>query len=350
MGRYFAVLDAGCSDITAVAARWNKGGDYTIEGFCHSPSRGIRRGVVIDVALATDSIIKVLGKLTEKTGKKIHDVYAGISSTSIDIVPSSGVVLLSKYGRDVTERDIKRCVRIGSTVKIPLEKEVLHRIVKGFSVDGEEDIKNPLNLEGVKLTVEMNIVTVNSTVLRNLAKCVSQAGYIPAGFVFSGLVSSYRGLTDEDKHGNIALLDICNDIAEIMVFSNGVLTGCKVLSVGSDDIIAADGNIAGEPMGQLVSGAASLSGWNRVQEVVIIGKGALEDNTIDAMERFFPYRVRAGSCVCKPFEELPQERYGYIGSLGILDYLQEEKNRRKQAGNILKRALNRTLGFIDKYF
>ena len=99
MNKYFAAIDAGSKEISAVAARWNKSGDYVIEGYCRAPSKGFRKGLVTDTALAADTISRVMKKLREKTGKNIHDVYAGVSSTSLRIVPSSSVHLLSKFGR-----------------------------------------------------------------------------------------------------------------------------------------------------------------------------------------------------------------------------------------------------------
>jgi len=350
MGRYFAALDAGCHGITAVAARWTGNRDFILEGFCRTGSKGFSKGIVTDAAAATDSIAEALGRLREKTGKKIQDVYAGVSSSSVDIVRSSGALLLSRYGRDVTEKDIRRCVEIGSAVKIPLDKESLHRIVCGFSIDGEKEIKNPLNLEGVKLEVRVNVLTINSSVLRNMSRCISQAGFIPAGFVFSGLASAYRALSEEDRETGAVLLDMCRDLTDVVVFHRGILNSCKVFSVGTNNILTEDGKFDARGLEELTPRITSLSGWEKVRKVMVTGEGALADNLIESLEGFFTVPVMAGSCISRPFEDLPPEKTGYIGSLGILDHLQQEKQKRRLSSNMIKRGFNRALGFIDRYF
>jgi hypothetical protein len=350
MSRYFAALDAGRHGITAVAARWNKNRDFVLEGFCHTRSKGFHRGTVADAAIAADSVSETLNKLREKTGKKIHDVYVGVSSGSVGIIPSSGVLLLSKYGREVTETDVKKCVEIGSTVKTPLDKEPLHRIVCGFSIDGEKEIKNPLNLEGVKLEVSVNVLTINSSVLRNMSACISQAGFICAGFVFLGLASAYRVLTEEDRETGVTLLDIRSDLTEVMVFYRGILNSCKVFPVGTNEILMKDGGVNAQGLEKLISRIVSLVGWEKTRKVVVIGEGALIDSLIESLEGVFALPVTAGTCISRPFEHLPPERTGYVGSLGILDYLQQEKHKQRLSGNIIKRGFNRTLGFIDRYF
>lgn len=350
MSKYFAVLDIGSSEISAVAARWNKNGDYVIEGFCRVPSKGFRRGLVTDQSLATDSVAGALNKLREKTGKKVRDVYAGVSSTSVGLTNSSGALLLSKYGREITSNDVKKCVKIASTVKTPLDKEPLHRIVKGFSIDGDREVQDPLNLEGVKLEADVNIITINSSVLRNMSKCISQAGFLSGGFVFSGLASSYRVLNEEDLRTNIAVLDISRDLTEIMVFSRGKMISCKVLSSGSGSALTDSGNIDPGGIEGLFSKASSLKGWTDVRKILVTGEGALNHELIESLEEVFDFPVKAGTCIAKPFENLPPDRAGYIGSLGMLDYLQQEKKGQKQAGNLPKRVYYRILNFIDRYF
>ncbi|MFC1480516.1 hypothetical protein ACFL5Y_03615, partial [Candidatus Omnitrophota bacterium] len=336
--------------ITAVAARWNKNRDYIIEGFCRVRSKGFRKGMVADAAMATDSIREALKKLKERTGKKIQDVYAGISSTSIKVIPSSGVLLLSKYGREVSEGDIKKCMQIGSTIKIPLDKEPLHRIVRGFSVDEDEEIKNPLNLEGVKLGVDMNILMINSSTLRNMSKCISHAGFIPAGFVFSGLAAAYRVLTEEDRQTGIVLMDMRKDLTEIMVFCRGTLTSCKVFPVGTNDLLSKDGSINLDSLEKTLPQIVSLSGWDKARKAMVIGEGARMDNLTESLEGLLGLSVTVGTCIVKPFEELPPERTGYIGSLGILDYLQQENQRQRLESNIIKKILNSILTFLNHYF
>ena len=321
-----------------------------IEGFSRSHSKGFRKGTVTDVSMATDSIRQALNKLREKTGKNIHDVYAGVSSSSVGIIPSTGTLLVSKYGREISETDIAKCVEIGSSVKIPLDKEPLHRIVRGFTVDGEREIKNPINLEAVKLGVNMNILTVNSSVLHNMSKCISQAGFMSAGFVFLGIASSRRVLSDDDRQSGVALLDVGGELTEAMIFDKGVLSNCKVFSLGLSDVQMEDGSMDPDMSRDLVGKIASLAGWDKIRKVVVIGQGAFISEFIELLEKLFGLPASAGNCISKPFEDLPHERTGYIGTLGILDYLHEEKLKERSERNIAKRTFNKVLNFVDRYF
>ena len=350
MSKYFAVLDVGSDEISAILAKWNANGDYILEGFCRSGSRGFRKGTVTDLGMATDSVRQVLNKLKEKTGKRINDVYAGISSLSIGIIPSAGSLLISKYGREISETDINKCIEIGSSIKIPLDKEQLHDIVRGFSVDGEKDIKTPLNLEAVKLDVNMNILTVNSSCVHNMSKCIAQAGFMPAGFVFSGIASSYRVFSDDDRQIVVSLLDVGREMTEAMIFDRGILSNCKVFPTGLNDLELEDGHLDSETLRSLSDQVSSLKGWEKIRKVVVIGQGSLRDDVIESLENFLSLSVSAGSCSARPFEDLPHERIGYISSLGILDYLHERRQKKRSERNVAKRFFNRVLNFIDRYF
>jgi len=350
MGKYFAVLDVGCEKIAAVAAGWCKNGDYRIEAFSYTPAAGFRKGTVTDISMATDSVAMALSRLRKKTHGRIHEVYTAISSSSVEIVPSSGVLLLSRYGREISERDIKKCVGIASTVKMPLDREALHRIIGGFSVDGERGIKDPLNLEAVKLGACVDLVTINSTTLRNISKCISQAGFIPAGFVFSGLAASYRVLGADDREEGAALLDICADAAELSIFHRGRLKSCRVFPKGARYLSARDGGIDRAALEKLAGEFAKTDGWEKARKTVVIGEGTLVDGLIESLETVLPVPVTAGMCASRPLEELLPERAAYVRSLGVLDHLQQERRRGKDHRNILKRAANRAINFIDKYF
>ncbi|MGB2599234.1 MAG: hypothetical protein WBB86_01970 [Candidatus Omnitrophota bacterium] len=350
MNRYFAILNTGSDEITAVAARWTGSGDYLLEGFCRGASRGLRKGVVDDITAAASAVHGVLNDLKERSGKKFSDVYASISSSSVRIASSRGMVVLSKYGREINENDIKKCVQAGSTVKMPLDKEALHYIVSGFSVDGEKSVKNPLNLEGVKLNANMNIITINSSALNNLAKCITMAGFSPAGFVFSGLATSYRVLDEEEKEEGTVLLDIGDDTVEALAFYRGILRGCRVFPIGLNEILLKGENVDKSSIDDLVSQIVSLPGWDTTRKVVVTGNGAMVDRLVEVLEKSFKRPTEIGTFLVKPFEELPPERMRYLGNIGILDYLREKKLAERHSGNPTKRVFNKILAFIDRYF
>jgi hypothetical protein len=351
MKKHFAVLDMDASEISAVAARWTRSGEYVIEGYCRAASEGIRKGGVTDMSRAVGSIRKAIRKLNEKISGDIHDVYCGISSASLSIVPSSATVLLSRYGREIGQRDIDRCVEMASIIKMPLNKEPLHREVWGFSVDGEKGLDNPLNLEGVKLSADVNVLTINSTALRNMEKCLAQAGLNPEALVPSGLASSCRTFSERDRKEEVCFLDMGRDLTEALLFFRGRLRDCRAFPFGVEDIVSS-GKVSEGELDKLAEGMGDLQGWGAVKKVIVARQGALDHTVLEALEDRLKLPVSAATCVEHPFEDLPHEKAGYIAPLGILDYLREHVLRtpRSSASSLPRRLLNRSVAFIDRYF
>ena len=351
MKKYFAVIDSSPKDIAAICARWSKNGDYMIEGYSTVKAEGIEKGKITDPQKAANSIMDAVNALKKKTGKTIHEVYSGVSSSSVEIVNSTGVVLLSKYGREITERDVKKCTEIGSSVKIPLDRESLHTMVKDFSIDGETGIKNPVNLEGVKLEVDVNLLTVNSSFLKNLEKCISHAGLFSDGFIFSDLASSYRTLSPEEKIKGAALIDLNKKHTDVLIFRKGCLENYKSIPFGLDDLpLDEDMRIRVDAARPYLEKISSVGGWDRISKIVVIGDAVHNEGLMEFMEEVFHKTVTCGSCIAQPLEELPPERTAYISTLGMLDYLKEENQKKKHSRSLIKRGVNSVLVFIDKYF
>ncbi len=134
------------------------------------------------------------------------------------------------------------------------------------------------------------------------------------------------------------------------MFVRGVLTGCKVFSLGASDIVLEDGHVDDSPVGKAVLSIQALPGWDKVKQLVVTGDGTLEDDLIESLEKKFRHPVRVGMCAVKPFEDLPPERMGYIESLGILDHLHAERKKKRQERNIFRRTFNKVTGFLERYF
>ena len=303
-----------------------------------------------DLALATDKVKQSLSALKKKTGKSFHHVYSAVSSPSIGIIPSEGTILISKYGREISERDVAKCLDIASTVKIPLDRYVLHKVMGGFSVDGEKGIREAVNLEAVKLGAEIRTVTINSSVINNLSKCVAQAGYIPKGFVFSGMASSRRILSEEDMLGRTAYINVGHDTTEVLVLSGGALDNCKVFPRGADILLKHDDSIDIDGFSDLASSISSMRGWGGVKKIVTGGRGSPPEAVIEAIEGAFGIPVSSGICSARPFEDLPEDRSGYTVALGALDQLKSERAADPEQKSFITRAGGKLLRFLDEYF
>ena len=350
MKRTFAVLDIKCGEISAIAAHWGTNNDFVLEGFFRHSAKGISKGIVKDASRATDSIMGIISKLREKTGRKIHEVYTTVSSPSIEIVTSSGTLLLSKFGREVFHSDVNRCVRVGSVIKLPRDMDPLHKLIRQFTLDGEKGIKNPVGLEGVKLDVNIDIVAIKTSVLTNLNKCISLSGLSAEGIILSGIANSYRAVSNEDAVRGVALLNVFRDMTEFEFFYKENLTTCKAYAGGvyensfpSQKIIPHNLEDIGELM-------ANEPGWENVKEIIVVSEDELKDDLIRQMEAQLNRPVKEGTCMSRPFEYLPADRMAYIGCLGILDHLHEERKSRKIEKNTFKRIVRMFIGFMDKYF
>ncbi|MFH1896087.1 MAG: cell division protein FtsA, partial [bacterium] len=149
---------------------------------------------------------------------------------------SSGVVAVSHQGGEINEDDIARVTEAAQAISLPSSREVLHVIPRGFSVDSQKDIKDPIGMSGVRLEVDTTIIHGPTTPLRNLAKCVQQVGVDVEELVFGGIAASYTVLTDTEKELGCALLDIGGGTTTITIFSEGSVTYTSVLPVGGQNI------------------------------------------------------------------------------------------------------------------
>ena len=351
MGKSFAVIDVGSEETFALAARWIKNGGYSVEGFHRARSSGMSDGSVTEVYPASDHIRSLLAGLSKKTGISFHDVYAGISSPSVQVFPSTGSILISRYGREVSFRDIKKCVEIGSLARIPLDREVLHRIVMGFSVDGERLIRDPEGLEAVKLGVEVNIATINVTFVRNFSKSIAQAGYIPSGFVLSPLASSTRILSEDDKLDRTVFILTHGKKTEVLFLNSGNLENCVVF----DEPIAkkhfsSGAEEEGNEFGMFFKVVSSMRGWQDMRRIVVSGTRTVPEEFLQYVEKASGMPVRVGLPLTKPFEDLPEDGASYAAALGVLDQLGNSKSKKRGETNPFKRAVYKMMGTLDEYF
>ena len=351
MGKSFAVIDVGGEETFALAARWAKNGACEVEGFYRLRSSGMFDGAVAEVYPAAEHIRSLLAGLSSKTGMPFREVYTGISSPSVEVSPSSGSILISKYGREVSSRDIKKCVEIGSLSRTPLDREVLHRIVMGFSVDGERLIRDPEGLEAVKLGVEVNIVTINVTTVRNFSKSIAQAGYIPAGFVLSPLASSMRILSEDDRMDRTAFISTRGKKTEVLLFYSDNVGNCRVFDrpIGEDHGISSCGE-AGDEYGWFFNSVLSMRGWQDMRRIVIAGTKAMPEEFLQFAEQKLGLPVRVGFPSARSFEDLPEDGASYSTALGVLDHLGETRRKKKRGSNSVKRAMEKAIGVLDEYF
>jgi len=228
-------LDIGSSKISAVAAEVDKDGLFRIRSQASFPSRGVSRGALTDLNEAADSVSKALSKLKEKIGSRPGNIYVNINGETISAERSKGMIPLSTRGREVTRGDIDRCINVASTIQLPFDRDIIHKIVHSFSIDDQPSIKNPLGLYASRLACEMYVITANVNHIQNIHKCINDAGYDVRGIVFTGIADGMGILTDAEKEEGAILLDIGSSLTVVAMFYGGVLNDMAVLPLGMQD-------------------------------------------------------------------------------------------------------------------
>lgn len=227
-------LDIGTSKVVAVAAEVQEDGSLNVVGLGSAVSKGLKRGVVVDIEKTVAAIQGALGEAELMADCKIGEVYAGIAGSHIKGRNSHGMVAIKD--REVTLADMDRAQETARAVNIPDGQEVLHVIPQEYVIDGQEDVKEPLGMSGVRLEVRVHIISGASSAVQNITKCVRRCGLEIAEVVLQPLASAYSVLTEDEKDLGVCHIDIGGGTTDISVFINGAIRHTAVLPIAGDQI------------------------------------------------------------------------------------------------------------------
>jgi cell division protein FtsA len=227
-------LDIGTTKICAIVAEQDDEGNVEIIGIGTHPSRGLRKGVVVNIESTVESVKQAVEEAELMAGVEIHSVYTGIAGGHIKGFNSRGMIAVRDD--EVTRYDVQRVIDAAKAVAIPLDREVLHVIPKEFIVDGQGCIKDPLGMSGVRLEAEVHIITSAATTTQNIIKCVNRAGLDVAGVILQPLASSQAVLTAEEKELGVAMVDIGGGTTDVAIFLEGSLWQTTVLGIGGNHL------------------------------------------------------------------------------------------------------------------
>jgi len=222
-------LDVGTTKICAVVAE-RSGDSIDVIGIGSHPSRGLRRGVVVDIDATTDSIRKALDEAELMAGCEINAVFAGIAGGHIESYNEIGMVAIK--GREVQRADVRRVIEQAQAVAIPADREVIHVLPQEFEIDGEAGIKHPVGMSGVRLIAHVHIVTAAVTSAQNVIKCCNKAGLNVIDIVLEPLASSEAVLSPDERELGVALVDMGGGTTDVAVFRDGSIKHSRVLSFG----------------------------------------------------------------------------------------------------------------------
>jgi cell division protein FtsA len=232
--RYLVGLDAGTSRVTAVVAEGLDDGTLEIVGLGVAESRGIKRGVVVNVDAAVDSIKKAIEEAELMAGVEIDSVHLALSGPHIKGFNSRGVIAVAGKNREITRDDVRRAIDAAKAVALPSGREILHVLPQDFVVDEQDGIGAPVGMTGARLEVNVHIVTGSSSSTQNLISCVNRAGVNVADTIIEQLAASESVLTQDEKELGVALVDIGGGTADLAIFERGSLWHTGVVAVGGD--------------------------------------------------------------------------------------------------------------------
>ena len=232
--RYVVGLDIGTSKVCTVVGEVLDDGGLDVIGLGVAESKGLKRGVVVNLEAAVESIKKSVEQAELMAGIEVGSVYLGINGPHIKGFNSRGVVAVAGKNREVTRDDVRRAIDAARAVSLPAGREILHVLPQDFVVDEQEGIGVPVGLTGARLEVNVHIVTGGSTATQNLIACVNRAGVEVIDTVIGQLAASESVLTPDERELGVALLDIGGGTADLAIFERGSLWHTAVVAVGGD--------------------------------------------------------------------------------------------------------------------
>jgi cell division protein FtsA len=232
--RVIVGIDVGTTKICVLVGAVDRDGKLNIVGVGTCPSQGLRRGVVVNIEETVTSIAAALDRAERLSGKKITTAYVGIAGGHIESENSKGFVAISPSHRDIVQNDISRAIEVARAIPLPANREVIHVIPRGYIVDGQEGIKNPIGMSGFRLEVETHIITGAMSSIRNLIRCVHKAQVEIEDLILEPLASSEAVLADGETDLGVALVDIGGGTTDVAVFSDGAIWHTVVLPIGGN--------------------------------------------------------------------------------------------------------------------
>lgn len=205
-----------------------------IVGVGSVPSRGIKKGVVVNVTEATTAITEAVERAEQNSGYQIERAYVGITGAHITSRNSQGVVGVARRDRGITPDDVDRVLEAAGAIVLPQNQELIHILPRSYTVDGQAGVRDPLGMHGFRLEVEAHVVMGSSTAIQNLKKCVQGAGLEVSELVLTGLAAGEAVLSETEREMGVVLVDIGEGTTDIAIFIEGTVWHTKSLSIGGE--------------------------------------------------------------------------------------------------------------------
>ncbi|KPV49078.1 cell division protein FtsA, partial [Kouleothrix aurantiaca] len=227
-------IDVGTTKVCTIVAQVHDSGRVNVLGVGLTPSKGLDKGVVVNIDDAVNAIATSVEKAERLSGYRIGTAFVGVSGRHISSLNSRGVVAVSRADHEISRNDVARAVENAQTIAMPNQREIIHVIPRAYVVDGHEGIRDPIGMSGFRLEVETHIVTGEVMAIQNLIKSVQRAGVEIDDLVLQTLASGEAVLTPDDKDRGVVLVDIGGGTTDIAVFVEGGIWHTSVVPVGGN--------------------------------------------------------------------------------------------------------------------
>ena len=232
--RQIAAMDIGTSKIVTLIAELGEDDEIEIIGVGTHPSRGLKKGVVVNIESTVASMQRSIEEAELMAGCQVQSVFAGIAGSHIRSLNSNGVVAIRD--REVVAGDVDRVIEAAKAVAIPMDQRILHVLPQEFVIDDQEGIREPVGMAGVRLEARVHIVTGAVSAMQNIIKCVRRCGLEVEDLALEQLASSYSVLTDDEKELGVCLVDIGGGTSDLAVFAHGAIAHTSVIPIAGDQV------------------------------------------------------------------------------------------------------------------
>jgi len=227
-------LDIGTSKVVAIVGEITPDNEIEIIGIGSHPSRGLKKGVVVNIESTVQSIQRAVEEAELMAGCQIHSVYAGIAGSHIRSLNSHGIVAIRD--KEVSNADVERVIDAARAVAIPADQKILHILPQEFIIDNQESIREPIGMSGVRLEAKVHMVTGAVSAAQNIIKCVRRCGLEVDDVILEQLASSHSVLTEDEKELGVCLVDIGGGTTDIAVFTEGAIRHTAVIPIAGDQV------------------------------------------------------------------------------------------------------------------
>jgi len=236
LDRIIASIDVGTTKVCTLIGEVIGGDRLRVVGRGVVPSRGLQRGRIVDTAQATQAITASVEKAQKSCGVEVKRAYVGVAGGHISSINSRGVVPISRSVHTVTQQEVDRAIEAAQAIAIPHDRRIVHIIPRGFSLDGQDGIHDPLGLHGTRLEAEVHIITGSIAAIHNLVQCVQGAGVHISDLVLQPLASGEAVLTDTEREAGVVLADIGGGTTDIAIFINGSIWHTLIREVAGNHL------------------------------------------------------------------------------------------------------------------